>query len=118
MNEDPEYASYNGLNRPALIRGIPLMPALACAFFMVIFGFAALYAWGIVGLVVPLFFAIPLLIMKVLCADDPNALSLFRWSFQGSILRIKQKKSVLVFVTGSNHAGKKNAYQIFKKQQG
>lgn len=117
MDENPEYASYNGLNRPAMVMGIPLMPLLACAFLMVFGGFAALMTWGIVGLIVPLLLSVPLLVMKVVCEDDPNALSLLRWRIMGWMLRIKQMASVVVFVSGSEKLRKKHAYRIFKKQK-
>lgn len=117
MDENPEYASYNGLNRPALVMGIPLMPLLGCAFLMVFGGFAAVMVWGAVGLIVPIVLAIPLLVMKVVCEDDPNALTLLRWRIQGRLLRVKQMATVAVFVTGSEKLRKKNAYRIFKKQK-
>lgn len=45
------FLSYNGLNRPVMVRGVPLMLFLSVGFLAVFGGFGCMFMWGISGLI-------------------------------------------------------------------
>ncbi|EFL2297890.1 hypothetical protein AOC66_004871 [Escherichia coli] len=47
------FLSYNGLNRPVMVRGVPLMLFLSVGFLAVFGGFGCMFMWGISGLIFP-----------------------------------------------------------------
>ena len=112
MDEKSKYASYNGLNRVALVMGIPLMPFLFGAFLSVFLGFPALMMWGIVGILIPAVVFLGLFILKLLCEDDPNAIDVIRWKIKGYFLRVRLGGKVMSFHSlRDNKEEKKDAKQ-------
>ncbi|CNK25799.1 Type IV secretory pathway%2C VirB3-like protein [Yersinia aldovae] len=118
-DEDPvdEFATYNGLNRPALLWGIPLIPLVIGLFLIIIGGVLFFFLFGLYGLILPLSVAVVLLFLKAICELDPNALESYLWRFKGWLLRFKQKGDVFIFTSGNEGFKKKHAKRIFKRQQ-
>lgn len=113
--DDSEYVSYNGMNRPALFMGVPLMPMLFGCFLMVFGGFAGLLMWGGYGLIFPAVVFLCLFVLKLICEDDPNAMEIMTWRLKGAFLRLKQGSDVLVFVSGDEKSRESHAKRFFKK---
>ncbi|ENO8530929.1 VirB3 family type IV secretion system protein [Escherichia coli] len=99
MNEDDksQYATYNGLNRPAMVMGVPLLLLLAVGFIAVFCGFAAIYFWGGVGLIIPALCFLFLFIVRLFCDSDPNALRVLRLQLKGFMLKLKHQDTVTGF---------------------
>jgi len=99
MNTDNEdesfYMTYNGLNRPALVRGVPIMILIFTGLFIVLTGFPAIYFYSVKGLIIPAVSFIFLFIIKLSCEDDPNALRVIRLNTMGLALKIKHKDTIL-----------------------
>jgi len=66
MNGKDVYFTYNGLNRPAMVRGVPLMLLLSCGFIATFSGFIGVFFLGVFGLVFPLLIGAFLFIVKVI----------------------------------------------------
>ncbi|ECT8230231.1 conjugal transfer protein TraD [Salmonella enterica subsp. enterica serovar Enteritidis] len=96
-NEKNVFATYNGLNRPAMVMGVPLLLLLAVGFLAVFGGFTALYFWGLSGLLVPGLCFLFLFIIRLICENDPNALRVLKLQFNGMVLKVKHRDSVIGF---------------------
>lgn len=111
-----EYVSYNGMNRPALKMGIPLMPLLFGGFLIVFGGFGGLMLWGVYGFIFPVFVGLILFSLKIVCEDDPNGLEVIKWKVMGILLLFKQGGEVLCFGSGNDERMKKtHAQRFFRK---
>ncbi|EGH9360840.1 conjugal transfer protein TraD [Salmonella enterica] len=100
MKEKTLYLTYNGLNRPAMVRGVPLMLLLSCGFLATFSGFIAIYFIGVFGLIFPVFFGVFLLGVKVVCENDPNALRVLKLSLSGMLLKLKHGEMITGFDSG------------------
>ena len=74
---DTEYPTFNGLNRQAMIWGVPLMPFMVCFFvlmmlFMVSMTFIGGKALFILLLVIPIYLA-----LKTISANDDQAFKIY-----------------------------------------
>ena len=96
-NEKKVFATYNGLNRPAMVMGVPLLLLLAVGFLAVFGGFTAMYFWGISGLLVPALCFLFLFIIRLICENDPNALRVLKLRFKGIMLKVKHRDTVIGF---------------------
>jgi len=107
MDEDvnKEYMTYNGLNRPAMIKGIPLMLGLVVCFIAAFGGFIAIYLCGFKGFIFPISCILFLFFVRVLCENDPNALTVHRLSLAGMWLKIKHGDSVIGFSSFDDNEG-------------
>ncbi|ENG8827712.1 VirB3 family type IV secretion system protein [Salmonella enterica] len=112
---DDEYASYNGMNRPALLMGIPLMPLLFGGFLMVFGGFLGLMTIGGYGLIFPSIVGLILFVIRLICEDDPNAMKIISWRLKGFCLRLGQKNDVLIFISSDEKRKVSHAKRFFKK---
>ncbi|UCQ29608.1 VirB3 family type IV secretion system protein (plasmid) [Edwardsiella tarda] len=98
MNEDEKnYATYNGLNRPAMVAGVPLILLLVVGFLAVFGGFAAILLWGLSGLLVPSLCFLFLFIIRLICENDPNALRVLKLQLNGLFLKVKHRDVVIGF---------------------
>ncbi|MGL5290036.1 MAG: VirB3 family type IV secretion system protein [Aeromonas sp.] len=90
-----KYITYNGLNRPAMVMGVPLMLLLGMGF-LGVFGTAILMsAFGVNAFI---FTAIILLVtfaIKLTCENDPNALSVLKMNLNGVLLSLRQNIGTL-----------------------
>ncbi|MGL4928266.1 MAG: VirB3 family type IV secretion system protein [Plesiomonas shigelloides] len=91
------YATYNGLNRPAMLMGIPLMLFLALGFIGVFGTFIAIFTFGAKGFA---FTATVLLCgfgLKLLCEFDPNALNVIKMNMSGLLINFRQQDKIIGF---------------------
>lgn len=89
------YATYNGLNRPAMYMGVPLILLLSTGFLAVFGGFGAIFLWGFAGLFLPGMAGLFLFFVRMLCESDPNALRVIRLVAEGVILKIKHQDKIV-----------------------
>ena len=90
------YISYNGLNRPPLIMGIPIMSLIAILSSMFFIAFPLFfYVNTFVGLTVVAILLLALLAIKVMCEDDARAMEVVKVKIKG-FLRYKFKKILAV----------------------
>ena len=117
MNDlDQKFPSFNGMNRPAMFFGVPMVAALFTLLFIVATGFGG-YAMelGAYSLILPVLGASYLLFLKVICEDDPNALAFIKWRLQAMLLKFSQKKPVIYLTSDSKKREIINARRQFKK---
>lgn len=82
------YLTYNGLNRPALVMGIPILLLLALGLFSLITAFIGIKVFGLVGIIpTGICFLIGLLI-RSLTESDPNALKVVSFKLKGVFLKL------------------------------
>lgn len=101
-DERNQYATYNGLNRPAMVMGVPLMLLLFSGFVAVFGGFGAIYLFGAKGLIVPSVLFLFLFIVRLFCDSDPNALRVLHLQFKGFLLKVKHQD----IITGFSSVGR------------
>ncbi|HBR1984830.1 TPA: VirB3 family type IV secretion system protein [Klebsiella quasipneumoniae subsp. quasipneumoniae] len=89
------YLTYNGLNRPAMIRGIPLIPFILCFLALLISFFIGVLTIGFYGLIIPSFIIGVMIAIKQICADDPNAMSVKVLKIKGWCLKGFRTNNVL-----------------------
>lgn len=100
MSSKDSYYTYNGLNRPAMVRGVPFMLLLTCGFLAIFTGFLGIYFLGAFGLVFPVLIAAFLFAVKIICENDPNALRVVKLSLSGMLLKLKHGDSITGFDSG------------------
>jgi len=100
MSGKDAYFTYNGLNRPAMAAGVPLMLLLSCGFIAVFFGFLAVYFIGAFGLIVPALIGMFLFAVRIMCENDPNALRVIKLSLKGMLLKLKHGDLITGFDSG------------------
>lgn len=88
-----EYLAYNGLNRPALVMGVPLMILLPILFVAMFSGFILSNIFGLVGLVPAGFCLLSIIVLRAMTEHDPNAISVA--IFRGRGLLLKKGKAVI-----------------------
>ena len=91
------FLSYNGLNRPAMVMGVPLMLFLSVGFLAVFGGFGCMFMWGISGLIFPALCFLFLFIVRIICENDPNALSVMNLQLKGYFLKVIHRDSIIGF---------------------
>lgn len=102
MNDDDDatmntYITYNGFNRPAMIRGIPLMILIFSMMIAFFGGTISVYYFGAQGLMVPALLIPFLFTVKLVCEDDPNAMRSLLMNMQALVLKLKHKGKVVHF---------------------
>lgn len=98
----PEYATYNGLNRPAMIMGVPLLLLLAVGFFAVFGGYAAIYIYGVKGFSVPVIAGFCLFAVRTACENDPNALEVIKLNLKGKRLQLLHGENIIGYDSTGN----------------
>lgn len=96
-NNTTAYMTYNGLNRPAMVKGIPLMLGLVVCFIAVVGGFFSVFIFGFKGFIFPALCVLFLFVVRVMCENDPNALSVIKMELNGVILKIKHGDIIVGF---------------------
>ncbi|HGG5823026.1 TPA: VirB3 family type IV secretion system protein [Salmonella enterica subsp. enterica serovar Saintpaul] len=81
------YLTYNGFNRPAMFRGIPLIPFVLCLVALLLSFFIGVLTIGFYGLIIPAIIIGIMMSLKQMCADDPNAMTLKHLQFKGVALK-------------------------------
>lgn len=98
MEEDVTlYATYNGLNRPAMIKGMPIMAIVIALLVSLIGGGGAIYLFGWGGLFVPALCFLTLFAIRIICEYDPNALRVMKLAFSGWWLKLKHRDGIIGF---------------------
>lgn len=103
MSEEKEvvgYATYNGLNRPAMFKGIPLMPLLILAGIGVMGTFPLCFFFGAKGLIFTAIIALIVFVLKLICEHDPRAMEVHKMEMKGLFINFRQnlgKGSIVAF---------------------
>lgn len=116
-NDDPSFPSFNGMNRPAMVYGIPMVLGIFTALFIVLSLFGGLYLeLGYLAWVLPILGVFFLVFVKVVCEDDPNAFSFIKWRIKAVRLRISQGNPIIHLSSNSSIRKVYNANRQFKKR--
>lgn len=91
----PEYATYNGLNRPAMVKGVPLLLLLAVGFFAIFGGFLAIYFYGAKGFSLPVISGFFLFAVRSVCENDPNALEVIKLNLKGKKMQLLHGETII-----------------------
>lgn len=118
-NKKPQYASYNGLGREAMIgaTGIPLMTGLGVTTFFLLLWIILQAFVGPISILV-LFVAVPILLfLRVICGNDDKAmriliLELRCWMRHSDMPHFGKTLTLLPIKYGRHHA----RYQRFIKE--
>lgn len=115
--DDNSFPSFNGMNRPAMVYGVPMVLGI----FTVLFILASFFGGLLIGLGIYISAILPtlgfafLLFIKIICEDDPNAFAFVKWRLKAILLKIIQGNPI-IFVTSNNEKRKVlNANRQFKK---
>lgn len=110
------FPSFNGMNRPAMVLGIPMVEANFVLCFVVFFGFLGSFLdWGKYSLILPSFGGLYLLFLKIVCEDDPNATAFIKWRIKAVLLKWGQGNPVILLNSENKKREEYNARQRFKK---
>lgn len=98
-----EYPTYNGMNRPAMILGAPLMPMVFCTLTVIFLAmianlFIGVKAFFLVGLVLPIYFG-----LKTISENDDQAMKIYALEAKWLLRRILSGAGLRTFTL---HAGK------------
>lgn len=88
-----QYLSFNGLNRPALIIGVPLMLLLPLLMVTMLSTFLLVHFFGLTGMMPVLFAAGIIFLVRILTENDPNALAVLKYRLKG--LAVRKGKSMI-----------------------
>lgn len=119
MNEnddDNSFPSFNGLNRPAMVYGIPMVLGIFTALFIILSLFGGFYLnLGYFAWILPSFGLMFLLFIKIICEDDPNALAFIKWRVRAYALMFSQSNPVIHLSSNGTSRKVYNANRQFKK---
>lgn len=97
-NQNPDqYATYNGLNRPAMIMGVPLMLLLTLGIVGLFGTFIFIAVAGAKGFIFTGCIFLIAFGVKLLCDKDPNALKVIKMNLKGRLIYLKQGNSIIGF---------------------
>lgn len=114
--DDESFPTFNGMNRPAMMFGVPMVAALLTLMFIIFTGFGGVFLnWGFYSLILPAIGLSYLFFLKVICEDDPNALSFVRWRAKAVLLKQSQGNPVIYLTSESQKRDTYNARRFFKK---
>lgn len=82
------YLSYNGLNRPALVMGVPILLLLALLGIALITAIIGVNLFGLLGLVPAALCFLCIVVIRSLTESDPNALSVVSFKLKGFFLKL------------------------------
>lgn len=115
MSEE-EFPSFNGMNRPAMTYGVPMVLGIFTVLFIILSFFGGIYLkLGYFSLALPtcgLFF---LIFIKIICEDDPNALAFIKWRIKAIITIFKGNQVIHLSSNGCSSRKVYNANRQFKK---
>ncbi|NBI13682.1 conjugal transfer protein TraD [[Haemophilus] felis] len=115
-NEDDSFPSFNGMNRPAMVYGVPMVLGIFTALFIVLSLFGGFYLkLGYYAWILPSLGLMFLLFIKIISEDDPNALAFIRWRIRAYLIMLSQGNPIIHL--SSNAVSRKvyNANRQFKK---
>ncbi|MCG9625410.1 conjugal transfer protein TraD [Vibrio mediterranei] len=111
MEEERElYASYNSLSRKPLIGGIPVIALVMGCGAMLLTGFGGLAFFGAKGLVLPAFFALGLLYIRIRSMEDSRAIEDIQWELKGLLTRLRCQSTTLSFTSMDNQTAKRKSH--------
>ncbi|WP_158782786.1 VirB3 family type IV secretion system protein [Pantoea sp. BAV 3049] len=96
-DESSAYITYNGLNRPAMLWGVPLIIFFCGLVSIVAFGIPGIFYLGLKGVIIPSIIFLFLFAIRVVCEIDPNAITLIAFKIRGFLLKLKHKNGVIRF---------------------
>lgn len=115
---EEKFPTFNGLNRPAMMYGVPMVASLFTLTFMIATAFlGAFLGAGVYSLILPALGACYLLFLKIICEDDPNALAIVTWRVKARLLKASQGNPVIYLTSNSQKRDLYNARRQFKKCQ-
>lgn len=115
-NDDNSFPSFNGMNRPAMVYGVPMVLGIFTALFIILSLFGGLYLkLGFFSWILPSLGLLFLLFIKIICEDDPNALAFIKWRIRAILLRISQGNPVIHLSSNGAIRRVYNANRQFKK---
>ena len=94
-NIHTEFPTYNGMNRPAMFFGVPMMPMVFCILGSV---FAGMFGQLLVGLNIPVYFG-----LKTVSANDDQAVRIYAMEAKWLLRRIGAGAGLSTFTL---HAGR------------
>lgn len=111
-----KFSSYNGLDRVALIAGIPLIPFVLLGTFSVFVSFVAQYFLGIIGFAFLLLFLPVFLFLRQITETDDKALRIISIEFHYIFKRrlYKEFGNTLTFLSGKYLRNEKRIKQNFE----
>ncbi|MDG2957044.1 conjugal transfer protein TraD [Bisgaard Taxon 10/6] len=116
---EEKYPSFNGMNRPAVVKviGTPLMPTLiltGVSLFSVMI--ANFYEMTSIALPIPIASFVYLFFLKIACEDNPNALAQIKWQVRAFFIKLFQGNKVICLSSDDDLRREKyNARRQFKK---
>ena len=115
---DDSFPSFNGMNRPAMVYGVPMVLGIFTALFIIASFFGGLFMGlgGYVSAILPSIGIIFLIFIKLICEDDPNALAFIKWRFRAIVLKIVQGNPVIYVTSNDKIRRVYNANRQFKKR--
>ncbi|WP_439295215.1 VirB3 family type IV secretion system protein [Lonepinella sp. BR2882] len=116
LENEFSFPSFNGMNRPAMMYGVPMVLGIFTLLFIIVtlFGGMSLNL-GVYSLVLPTIGLLFLLFIKIICEDDPNALSFMKWRFKAILLKLQQGNPIIHLSTNGTDRKVYNANRKFKK---
>lgn len=114
--EDYTFPTFNGMNRPAMMYGIPMMIGLIVLIYIVLSGFIGFQiGLGKFSLIAPSLGVIFLIAVKIICQDDPNAFAILKWKFKAIQLKLQQQNPIIYISSNGSKREAYNARRSFKK---
>lgn len=114
------YCSFNFINKPAMIIGIPFGIFMTGIFLLVFLGFGLFFTVGFISAVIAAaLILLTLTAVKLLCENDPNALKFLKYRIKGYLHKKKYKGKFYyssVNDIGSRKNGDSNQKTIERKK--
>lgn len=82
------YLTYNGLNRPALVKGVPILLLLTLSGISLVTALVGMYFFGVIGLIPTGICFLIGLIVRSMTENDPNALKVISFKLKGVALKL------------------------------
>lgn len=112
--EKTSYATYNGMNRPALVMGMPIFFVLGMMIVAVLILFTVFPNYGMFPTIIIMgFLGLICFVVKLVCENDPNAIGVIKWRLRGFLLRAKAKKGILSFDSRRDKKNEEYEYKQF-----
>lgn len=81
------YLSYNGLNRPALVMGVPILMLLSLLGIALVTAIVGVNIFGLMGLIPAGMCFLCIVVIRSLTESDPNALTVASFKLKGFFLK-------------------------------
>lgn len=113
-----KYTTFNGLGRPALAWGVPVMVLISFIFaviFTLFLGF--IIGWGVFSFIIPFILLSILFFLKIKCETNDKAIDIMKLDLMGLFLMIKSGGGI-ISLTANQYSKKekeKNVKEFIKK---